>query len=173
MRIHLRKLLIITLPSVLVAVAVAALATEVWVRATWDPKRGTPGLSLADPVLVERLAPNYDGWFAGVPVRINNLGFRDDRDYSLEKGPRTIRILVLGDSVTFGHGSIYEHTYPYLLEQQLRRWRPDVVVHTDSNTFLDLSRGTLTPRTAEAEGDLQVEGNRRLFNASLRVFAAT
>src|SRR5262249_45066251 len=33
---------------------------------------------------------------------------------------------VLGDSVTFGHGSVYEHTYPYLTEQMLRRWRPDV-----------------------------------------------
>ena len=60
----------------------------------------------------QRLAPNYDGWFAGVPVHINGLGFRDARDYALEKGPNTFRILVLGDSVTFGHGSVDEHTYP-------------------------------------------------------------
>ncbi|HET9831456.1 MAG TPA: SGNH/GDSL hydrolase family protein, partial [Vicinamibacterales bacterium] len=57
---------------------------------------------------------------------INNLGFRDPRDYQLAKGARTFRIVTLGDSVTFGHSSVYEHTYPYLLEQQLKRWRPDV-----------------------------------------------
>jgi lysophospholipase L1-like esterase len=72
------------------------------------------------------LAPDYDGWFAGVPVHINSLGFRDQREYALAKPPGTFRILVLGDSVTFGHGAVYETTYPYLLEQQLRAWRPDV-----------------------------------------------
>jgi hypothetical protein len=33
---------------------------------------------------------------------------------------------MLGDSVTFGHGSVWEHTYPYLLERRLQAWRPDV-----------------------------------------------
>jgi lysophospholipase L1-like esterase len=59
-------------------------------------------------------------------VRINALGFRDTRDYSLDKPPGTFRILVLGDSVTFGHGALSETTYPFLLEQELKRWRPDV-----------------------------------------------
>jgi hypothetical protein len=59
-----------------------------------------------------------------VPVRINNLGFRDARDYDVAKPPGTFRILVLGDSVTFGHGSLFETTYPYLLEQRLKAWRP-------------------------------------------------
>ena len=54
-----------------------------------------------------------------------------------------------------------------------RRWQPDVIVQTDGDTFLDLADGTLAPGTAEAEGDLQIEGSRRLFNASLRVFGAT
>src|SRR3989454_7753222 len=81
---------------------------------------------VSDPVRVEKLAPNYDGWFAGVPVRTNALGFRDSREYELEKKPGTFRIIVLGDSVTFGHGSVYEHTYPYVMEQRLKAWRPDV-----------------------------------------------
>ena len=59
-----------------------------------------------------------------MPVRINNLGFRDRQDYDLAKPPGTFRILVLGDSVTFGHGSHFETTYPYLLEQRLKEWRP-------------------------------------------------
>jgi hypothetical protein len=61
-----------------------------------------------------------------VPVHINSLELRDPREYRLEKGPRTFRILVLGDSVTFGHGSVYENTYPVLLEQRLVAWRRDI-----------------------------------------------
>lgn len=108
------------------AVIVAMAAIEVWVRWSWDEKRGTPGFYISDPVRGQRLAPNYEGWFAGVPVRVNALGFRDTRDYALDKPPGTFRILVLGDSVTFGHGALSDTTYPYLLEQELSRWRPDV-----------------------------------------------
>ena len=121
-----KKLFTVTLPAAVLAALVFAFAVEVWVRVTWNPKRGTPGLFVADPIRGQRFAPNYDGWFAGVPIHINNLGFRDPRDYDLAKSPRTFRIVTLGDSVTFGHSSVYEHTYPYLLEQQLKQWRPDV-----------------------------------------------
>ena len=121
-----RMLLLVSLPATIVALLVLALATEVWVRARWDPRRGRPGFYLSDAVRGERLAPNYDGWFAGVPVHIDSLELRDPREYALEKKPNTFRILVLGDSVTFGHGSVYERTYPYLTEQMLRRWRPDI-----------------------------------------------
>jgi hypothetical protein len=108
------------------ALAAALIGIEIWVRATWAPTRGQPGLFEADPIRAERLAPGYDGWFAGVPVRTNALGFRDSREYALAKTPGTVRIVVLGDSVTFGHGSVYEHTYPFLVEQRLRQWRSDV-----------------------------------------------
>src|SRR3954464_8203115 len=97
----------------------AAAAVEGWVRGSWNEKKGVPGFFLSDPVRGQRLAADYSGWFAGVPVDINRLELRDPREYSLEKGPRTFRILVLGDSVTFGHGSVYEHSYPFLVEQQL------------------------------------------------------
>src|SRR5689334_4093610 len=121
-----RKLLLITVPAVIVATIVVGAGVEVWVRAHWNEKNGRPGLFLPDATLGQRLAPHYDGWFAGVPVRTNNLGFRDPRDYSLAKPPNTFRIVVLGDSVTFGHGSIWDHTYPYLVEQKLKAWRPDI-----------------------------------------------
>jgi len=122
----LRKLVLITVPSIVVAAAVAMTAVEVWVRWRWDDRRGTPGFYISDPELGQRLAPNYDGWFAGVPVHINALGFRDTRDYALAKSANTFRILVLGDSVTFGHGALSDTTYPYLFEQRLKQWRPDV-----------------------------------------------
>ena len=125
-RTRARKFLFIALPATLAAVLVAAVAVEIWVRLAWDDSRGRPGFFISDPVLGQRLAANYDGWFAGVPAHINALGFRDPRNYSLEKGRNTFRILVLGDSVTFGHGALFETTYPYLLEQRLKAWRPDV-----------------------------------------------
>ena len=123
---RLRKLLILGLPAALLSVVVAVALIEVWVRVRWDERRGTPGFYVSDAVLGQRLGAGYDGWFAGAPVKINDLGFRDPRNYSLAKTPGTFRILVLGDSVTFGHGAVYETTYPYLLEQRLKQWRPDV-----------------------------------------------
>ena len=112
--------------AALLAMIVAAAGVEVWTRLHWNERKGVPGFFLSDPARRQRLAPGYTGWFAGVPVKINSLGLRDNREYSLEKAPGTVRLLVLGDSVTFGHGSVYEHTYPALLEQKLHAWRPDV-----------------------------------------------
>jgi len=120
------KILTVAVPAFFLTTLLLIAATEVWVRLVWDERKGTPGLFLSHPSRGQVLAPNYDGWFAGVPVRINNLGFRDDRDYSLAKNENTFRILVLGDSVTFGHGAIFENTYPRLLERLLREWRPDI-----------------------------------------------
>lgn len=126
MRPSRRKLLAITVPASVIAVLLSMAVVEVWVRMRWDDRRGTPGFYISDPILGQRLAPGYKGWFAGVPVEINALGFRDTRDYAIEKAPGTFRILVLGDSVTFGHGALSDTTYPYLLEQRLKQWRPDV-----------------------------------------------
>jgi hypothetical protein len=121
-----RKFLVVTVPAIIVALSVSMMAVELWVRWSWDAHRGRPGFYISDPQLGQRLAPNYDGWFAGVPVHINALGFRDTREYSLDKPANTFRILVLGDSVTFGHGALDDTTYPYLLEQRLKAWRPDI-----------------------------------------------
>ncbi len=107
-------------------VVCAVLLLEFGIRLTWDRRQGVPGLVLGHPTRVEVLAPNYRGYFVGQPLRINNLGFRDDREYELRKRPGVFRIVVLGDSVTFGHGCRFEETWPYLLEQRLTRWRPEV-----------------------------------------------
>jgi hypothetical protein len=112
--------------ALLASAAVCMSLIELWVRMRWDDRQGRPGFFLTDAHRGQRLSPGYDGWFAGVPVRINSLGFRDRKDYPLDKAPNTFRIIVLGDSVTFGHGTLDETTYPNLLEQQLRAWRPNV-----------------------------------------------
>jgi hypothetical protein len=120
------KLLRITIPAVMISGLVTAALVEVGVRVTWDAKKGTPGFFVSSETRIEKLAPDYTGWFAGVPVRINTLGFRDTREYELAKQPNTFRIVVLGDSVTFGHGALYETTYPFLLEDKLKKWRPEI-----------------------------------------------
>jgi lysophospholipase L1-like esterase len=121
-----RKIFLVAAPAAVFAALLAAVLVEAWVRFSWDERRGRPGFYVSDAVLGQRLAPNYDGWFAGVPVKINSLGFRDDRDYAVEKPAGTFRIVVLGDSVTFGHGTRSDTTYPYLLERQLREWQPEI-----------------------------------------------
>ena len=119
-----RKIALIALPAGLVAGLLMAVAIEVWVRWSWDATKGVPGFFVTDAARGQRLADNYDGWFAGVPVKTNRFGFRSTRDDRLEKTPNTFRILVLGDSVTFGHGAVSD--YPSLLEVSLKRWRPEV-----------------------------------------------
>jgi hypothetical protein len=126
MSIGARKILTITVPAALITLVAIAAGLEAWARWSWDSRKGTPGFFESDATRRQRLASNYTGWFAGVPVHINSLGFRDDREYSLDKGPNTFRIIVLGDSVTFGHGSIAANTYPALLERKLKAWRPEV-----------------------------------------------
>lgn len=120
-----RKLLVAAF-ALAFSVILCMILIEAWVRWSWDDTQGRPGFFLTDASRGQRLAPGYQGWFAGVPVRINSLGFRDPQEYSLDKPKNTFRIIVLGDSVTFGHGTLDETTYPYLLNQELKKWRPDV-----------------------------------------------
>ncbi len=111
--------------ALLVAAALLSLAlAEVAVR--WLlPQQLEPhprGLYRADPELGHVLAPHVDGVSRSpeweVPVRTNALGLRD-----IELGPKAPgewRLLVLGDSFTFGAGVRAEATWPRLLERELR-----------------------------------------------------
>jgi lysophospholipase L1-like esterase len=65
-------------------------------------------------------APNREALLMGVPVRTNSLGLRD-REISPDKTPGVRRLLVLGDSMTFGWGTPEEDTYPKTLERLLNR----------------------------------------------------
>jgi lysophospholipase L1-like esterase len=52
-------------------------------------------------------------------VRINQYGHHDD-NFPLEKGDNEFRGLMLGDSITMGHGVLYEQTFSNQLEERLR-----------------------------------------------------
>jgi len=73
----------------------------------------------ARPGLRYELIPGgYSPDYIGVPVAINRLGLRD-REIAVPKPPRTVRILAVGDSVTFGYGVRLEETFVKVLEARL------------------------------------------------------
>lgn len=70
-------------------------------------------------VVFRIIAPEQPpGTTYGKPVVKNSDGFRD-REFSVEKPEDTYRILVLGDSFTWGIGLDVDETIPKLLEQDL------------------------------------------------------
>lgn len=106
-----------------------ALCAEIGLRAAgYDPLRATGlagdgfgGLFVrasADPRRRYELTPGARGRGFDCDVSINSHGFRD-REYEREKPAGTRRIVVLGDSITFGTSLAAEETYPERLEALL------------------------------------------------------
>jgi len=63
--------------------------------------------------------------------RHNNLGFRDDKEYSLEKAQGRKKIVFIGDSFTAGHGiSRIEDRFPNIVEKRLKEVSADIEVYT-------------------------------------------
>lgn len=94
--------------------------------------RRDEGLFVPDPRRAFRLAPGFRGVEVShefrVPIVVNSRGLRD-REIPLAKAPDTRRILVLGDSFTYGSGVAGDETYPRRLESLLtnRGWRVEVI----------------------------------------------
>ena len=59
-----------------------------------------------------------------IKIEINSLGWRD-REIPIQKQEGTFRIVVVGDSITFGWGVELEETYVKQLEAILRLKTPD------------------------------------------------
>jgi hypothetical protein len=66
--------------------------------------------------------PNGHAFLMGHDVTINSQGLRD-REYSLAKPPGVYRILMLGDSTTFGWGDAMADTSAKILERELNALR--------------------------------------------------
>ena len=88
----------------------------------WD-SRSFRRIKSTSPHFVENI-PNTSANFLGVPVRINRLGLRED-EIATPKPLHTLRVVVVGDSVTFGYGIPVENTYAKLLEKRLNEQSSD------------------------------------------------
>ncbi|NWF73553.1 MAG: hypothetical protein HXY51_11010 [Nitrospirae bacterium] len=104
--------------SFLTVVVLAEVASSLFLPPpiTWrDPQE----LYNHDPLLGHVLAPGQHAFTHSFPVSTNSHGFRD-REYPLVPTSGTVRILCLGDSLTFGDGVAIEDTYPKRLEALLQ-----------------------------------------------------
>jgi hypothetical protein len=64
--------------------------------------------------------PGWSGYHSGGKTTINSFGWRG-REFSIDKPPRTLRILGVGDSFTFGRAVDDEDIYLVRLEQMLNQ----------------------------------------------------
>ncbi|MBW2244883.1 MAG: SGNH/GDSL hydrolase family protein [Deltaproteobacteria bacterium] len=79
----------------------------------------------SDPGIGHEHRPNSAAHLMGVDVTINSTGQRGI-EFTRPKPDRTVRILMLGDSLTFGWGVENEHTVTGRLASHLRRGGPDL-----------------------------------------------
>ncbi len=84
----------------------------------------TGSIYQSDKELIYSLKPNTDSiWktseFNQI-VHINNMGFRRLENTDLYKPKNSYRIIMVGDSFTFGHGLSYQNTYPFIIERSIK-----------------------------------------------------
>lgn len=98
----------LSLVSILLVLLVGELLVRLpgWLDLDLDHYNRTTRTS-ADPRLIWELDPDH-------PL-VNSDGLRD-REYAVEKPPNTFRIVVVGDSVTYGYSVALEDTYVKKLE---------------------------------------------------------
>ncbi len=90
-----------------------------------------------DPELIYELVPGASGVRDGVPIVINDDGFRDD-PFPAEGNRTGLRIVVLGDSVAWGWGVEMPQAFPQVLERELNAARPpDAPPHVVFNLAVD------------------------------------
>ena len=122
---------VLPLACAVVAVVVALLALEAVTRVVFDRNGMHFGIEMwkyardvkqrsAIPAMGHEHAPHRQARLMGVDVRTNSLGLRE-REFAQEKTPGVRRVLVLGDSMTFGWGTAVADTYPKVLEGLLNR----------------------------------------------------
>ncbi len=90
---------------------------------------------VANPELSFVHVANSHAFLMGVDVKINSQGLRD-YEYPFEKPPGTYRIMMLGDSTTFGWGVSLEDTAAKILERKLNNGRT-----TGNNKFEVINAG--------------------------------
>jgi GDSL-like lipase/acylhydrolase family protein len=107
----------------------ALVGAEAYLRWTIPPmQEGQLYEYRADSKRYKLMKPSTSMKLYGVEVRTNDLGFRDKRAAIPAKQPNEFRVIVIGDSFTFGPGVDYERLYTSLLERKLQRAYPQLTV---------------------------------------------
>lgn len=114
------KELLKNLSVVVIALLVCFLLAEGATRIFWAAPgyRYPQTLHNPDSLLGWVMIPNQDSYTYDVPVHINSHGLRDD-EFTVAKPDGVIRILNIGDSVTYGVAVPGDETYPNQLEKML------------------------------------------------------
>lgn len=104
----------------IVSVIVFCGAAELVARIEYTPRKiDYNWIFEYDKDKIFRLKSNHIGEYGGVKITTNAYGYRD-AEISLDKPTNTVRILALGDSITFGHGNVLpQELYTEVLEGQL------------------------------------------------------
>ncbi|MGB8338258.1 MAG: GDSL-type esterase/lipase family protein, partial [Burkholderiales bacterium] len=132
------KTLLVNFFLVLAAFLIAGGVGEVYFR-FFDPQPITPRYVESTPygirknigdVRGEMVTPEYRHNFS-----TNSQGFRGTTEYNISKPAGIFRVLVLGDSVTLGHGVEDGGTFSAVLGRSLSRTRPTEVINMGVSGF--------------------------------------
>ena len=121
-----KRKIVSNLLATLIGVAIAVLCMEVAVRAflddgkqfdleMWKYALEVKGVS-SDPLIGHYHRPNRQAFLMGVQFDTNSKGLRD-REFSYEKPPGRLRIMMLGDLFTVGWGAKFDETFPKRIER--------------------------------------------------------
>lgn len=114
--------------TVLITLVVLA-GMEAWLRFTIPPmQEGRLYEYSAKTKRLKLMKPLADMRIYGARIQTNDQGFRDDEPRIPAKQPGEFRIIVLGDSFTFGPGVEYGHLFTTLLGSRLAKTHPGVKV---------------------------------------------
>lgn len=81
----------------------------------WKYALEVKGIS-SDPLIGHNHRPNRHARLMGVQFDTNSKGLRD-REFSYEKPPGKLRIVMLGDSLTVGWGAKFDETFSKRIER--------------------------------------------------------
>jgi lysophospholipase L1-like esterase len=119
MSMNVKKRIGLAAGATLFALATCELATRAMFPAPPDPTRQPQIVYQSDPDIRYVLAPQQRGWIDDGFVTTNSLGFRG-REVVLPKPHGRLRIVAIGDSITFGWGVNDDDTFCARIEQLLR-----------------------------------------------------
>ncbi len=115
----------LVLGSLICTLAAVEMGLRLFTKLTEIPNETPRYMFRASDTLGYEMARNFNGIMYApgryrIKVQTNSLGLREDREFG-KKGEKDFRILVLGDSITFGKGVEAEEAFPRVLERFLKK----------------------------------------------------